>query len=562
MSYFNTVILSKRYILVYISAILISLSYQSVFAQEQKKSNMSIEEMMSLIDKTIDPEFIYEYEKTKYVPPKGKTLLFMGQASERISEYMNEFPDQDIPSGWSAYWGVSEFKGITEPYRNVTGNTQHHQMIIDEFPNTVIHSAMWMVGKWDIAKNTGNGAYDKVIKQFSAWATAANRPIYLRIGYEFDGPHNELEPDEYVKAYKHIVDLIRAEGANNIAFVWHSYASKPYKDYPLSSWYPGDDYVDWVAISVFGHAYNGRDFGSYCENVLNFAKQYKKPVMIAESSPINGIDKENAEVWRNWFANYFTFIYNKNIKAISFINEDWPSLEIEGISEWKDSRLYNNKKVSEAWFKEVNNDCYLKQSPELFNEIGYQYSDSLSFETNIKQEEEVESIEYIIPKVNLPFYVYQDGDNTPYFPSAFMGNYKALSVDFKNTEDVQSGTYALKIKYDAESDWYGLAMVNPADDWGDLAGGYDISGAKTFSFWAKCTQDDRNANIGFGLIKNDKPFPDSTIRMKEINLSTKWKKYTFKLKKEDLSCIRSGFVIFSTGFKQGHEIFIDNVVFE
>ena len=77
-----------------------------------------------------------------------------------------------------------------------------------------------------------------------------------------------------------------------------------------------------------------------------------------------------------------------------------------------------------------------------------------------------------MPKVTLPFYVYKEGESTPYSPSAFMGNYKALSVDLKSTDDVQSGTYALKIKYDAESNWYGLALVNPMNDWGDNAGGY------------------------------------------------------------------------------------------
>mgnify|MGYP006172181811 CR=1 FL=1 len=71
-------------------------------------------------------------------------------------------------------------------------------MLIDSFPNIVIQSAMWMVGKWDITKKTKKGDYDKVIKQYAAWAKSTNRPIYLRIGYEFDGPHNQLEPKKYV----------------------------------------------------------------------------------------------------------------------------------------------------------------------------------------------------------------------------------------------------------------------------------------------------------------------------------------------------------------------------
>ena len=193
----------------------------------------------------------------------------------------------------------------------------------------------------------------------------------MRIGYEFDGSHNELEPKEYVKAYRHIVDLMRAEGVDNIAFVWHSYASKPFKDYPISAWYPGDDYADWVGISVFGHAYSDSGFGSYCDDVLEFAKQHKKPVMIAESNPIHGIDNNSTEVWDQWFVNLFTFTYSKNIKAISFINEDWPRTNIIGISEWQDARLYNNEQVAKAWFEETNKDRYLKQSKDLYKQLGY-----------------------------------------------------------------------------------------------------------------------------------------------------------------------------------------------
>lgn len=360
--------LLKCYIIIFIMLF----SIPSCLGQQEKNVQVQriTDSMNSMIKSDVDPEFVYSYEKTKFVPADGKTLLIMGQTVESINEYMDHFSDQPIPGGWATYWGIPEFVGITESHKYENSSSQNHQLLLEKFPNTIVQSAMWMVGKWDVAKKTGNGDYDKVIKKYAAWAKSANRPIYLRIGYEFDGPHNELEPEEYIKAYRHIVDLLRSDGADNIAFVWHSYASKPFKDYLSSDWYPGDDYVDWAAISVFGHAYDA-DFGPYCDAILKFAKQHKKPVMIAEANPIHGIDRENIEVWNSWFVNFFNFIYNKNIKAISFINEDWPRTGINGISEWKDGRLYNSKQISEAWFKETNKDRYLKQSPVLYEQLGY-----------------------------------------------------------------------------------------------------------------------------------------------------------------------------------------------
>lgn len=323
------------------------------------------------INTQIDPEFNCAYQKTKFVPADGKCLLIMGQTEERIQEYLQHFSNQPIPGGWSAYWGITEFKGITESFTNETGSSQNHQWLIDQFPNTAMHSALWMVGMHDIAEKTATGFYDEIILQFAAWAKTIDRPIYLRIGYEFDGAHNELEPKIYVKAYRKIVDMLRNQGVDNIAYVWHSYAAPPYQGHPISAWYPGDNYVNWMGVSVFGHPYEG-ELTQYSLTVLKYAKEHHKPVMICESNPIRGIATDSSQAWNDWFVNFFSFVYNKNIKAISFINEDWQSLNIPGISEWKDGRLSNNKQVAEAWFNETNKDRYLKQSPELFEQLGYQ----------------------------------------------------------------------------------------------------------------------------------------------------------------------------------------------
>ncbi|ARV08165.1 hypothetical protein BTO05_00360 [Winogradskyella sp. PC-19] len=169
---------------------------------------------------------------------------------------------------------------------------------------------------------------------------------------------------------------------------------------------------------------------------------------------------------------------------------------------------------------------------------------------------------YLVPKVDLPFYVYKDNNEIPYVPSGLMGNYRALNIDLNHTDNVQSGKTAIEISYNVGHDWYGVAMVDPANDWGNILGGYDISGAKSFSFWAKATSNKVLATIGFGLIDKDKPFPDTAKKSVEIILTKEWKKYTIKTKRQDLSCIRSGFVLFSSGIGQGHKIYLDNIVFE
>ncbi len=190
-----------------------------------------------------------------------------------------------------------------------------------------------------------------------------------------------------------------------------------------------------------------------------------------------------------------------------------------------------------------------------YNNVGIASSSILVLDVLAKNKKNIGA------KTTLPFYVYQDGEDAPYHPTGFMGNYKVLSVNVNNKEEVQSGTSSIKISYADDHNWYGIGFVDPKNDWGDVAGGYEIIGAKIFSFWAKASTN-ITANIGFGLIGKDKPFPDSTKNSIEVKLSTKWKKHTINVKKLDLSCIRSGLVLFSNSNSTPHDIYIDNVVFE
>lgn len=70
------------------------------------------------------------------------------------------------------------------------------------------------------------------------------------------------------------------------------------------------------------------------------------------------------------------------------------------------------------------------------------------------------------------------------------------------------------------------------------------------------------AKAGFGLIEEDQPYPDTAKELIEIELTTEWQQYTIKTKKLDMSCIRSGFVLFSSSQGFSHKIYVDNVVFE
>jgi len=61
-------------------------------------------------------------------------------------------------------------------------------------------------------------------------------------------------PERFRDAFRHIIDISRQEGANNITWVFHIDRG----DVPEENWntpdmyYPGDEYIDWIGLSVYG----------------------------------------------------------------------------------------------------------------------------------------------------------------------------------------------------------------------------------------------------------------------------------------------------------------------
>ncbi len=321
------------------------------------------------INTNIDPAYIYSYVGTKYVPPQGSVLLITGQDKNAIPEYINAVGI--VSGGFASYCAVTTNAGLTNDQVKGT-EIQNARWIAQTYPNTVLQTAMWMSGDWDriVIINTTNHTYDANIDAFIALALSVNRPVFLRIGYEFDGPHNKLQPQDYKTAYKYIVDRIRAAGVNNVAFVWHSWADAPYNGYAVSDWYPGDAYVDWFGISFFKQILSPST-RTHMDAFVDLARTYKKPVMIAESTPIGGITPNSYQTWNDWFVPLFDYIHNKNIKAVSYINCNWDILTETIGWGWGDTRVQQFPLIQERWTNEINKPRYLKQSSGLFSTLGY-----------------------------------------------------------------------------------------------------------------------------------------------------------------------------------------------
>ena len=294
------------------------------------------------------------YGKAPFEPPAGKILVLIGQDNKTIEEYLDSV--KIVPAGFMTYTSIQEMTGLDSKSPDYGAGTTFAGKLLKKYPGSVIQIGLYMV---DGLEDTIAGKYDANIDKMAKWFKKTNCPVFLRVGYEFDGPHNHYDPETYKKAYRYTVDRLRKAGVTNVAYVWHSYAYSIKGK--LDDWYPGDEYVDWVGISYFSGP------KSYRDNVAAFAKALGKPVMIGEATP-QGIGTSYGQVsWNRWFRDFFKYVADNDIKIISYINSNWEDQAMWQGQNWQDARVQANKIVKEKWLEEISRDKYLNASKDLYN---------------------------------------------------------------------------------------------------------------------------------------------------------------------------------------------------
>jgi hypothetical protein len=163
----------------------------------------------------------------------------------------------------------------------------------------------------------------------------------------------------------------------------------------------------------------------------------------------------------------------------------------------------------------------------------------------------------------MPFYVYRDSfENMPWAPSGWMGSTELLTLDGENTENPYEGKACIKMRFTGKSGWVGVAWQHPADDWGDKEGGYDLTSATHLELWARGKYAGERMSIGVGLLGKDKDYPDSDkTSVEDILLNDEWQRYRIPLEGIDLTNIKTGFVVTTTGRQTSVNIYLDSIRF-
>jgi hypothetical protein len=168
------------------------------------------------------------------------------------------------------------------------------------------------------------------------------------------------------------------------------------------------------------------------------------------------------------------------------------------------------------------------------------------------------------------FNVYTDArsPDNHYIPAGYMGDYSDVKIDNTCFDNAHSGTTCMKVIYSNAASqgarWIGLYWQNPANNWGEKKGGFDLTGAKKLTFWARgANGGERIEEFKMGGITG--LYPDSDIAgIGPVLLTKEWKQYEIDLSGKDLSYIGGGFC-FSTNLDvnpDGVTFYLDDIKYE
>lgn len=165
-------------------------------------------------------------------------------------------------------------------------------------------------------------------------------------------------------------------------------------------------------------------------------------------------------------------------------------------------------------------------------------------------------------------YVENASKENHFAPSGWMGDFGDLKLNQACTETPRSGNTCIKITYSAKmtqgAGWTGIFWQQPANNWGEKKGGYDLTGAKKLTFWARGAQGgEKIAEFKVGGITGEYPDTDSSS-IGPIELTKEWQKYTIDLDGKDLSHIIGGFCFAASkdDNPNGFVIYFDDIIYE
>lgn len=255
------------------------------------------------------PEFLYAHGIARLAPSSRGIYLsafpdFGGSEDVVTEERLKTFSTIAKHRIAWAYFSNNWYEEIRFPKEAVetihhAGNIPFIRMMMrsntDQLPDPKYNLQMILDGK-----------FDAPLRQWAKDARKVQYPLLVEFGPEPNGDwfpwagkwngNGEVTqfknvktpdgPERFRRAYRHIIELFREEQVNNITWFFHTNAgSKPEEAWNVAkNYYPGDEYIDWIGLSVYGPQRGKVDLYEPFEAIMEYA--YPEIQGITANKPI------------------------------------------------------------------------------------------------------------------------------------------------------------------------------------------------------------------------------------------------------------------------------------
>jgi mannan endo-1,4-beta-mannosidase len=138
------------------------------------------------------------------------------------------------------------------------------------------------------------GNYDAYLSSYAEAVRTFNHPVIISFGHEMNGDwstwgYRHTSPSVFVGAWRHIVKLFRALGANNVTWLWTVNVINDTQNGRIprpNAWWPGSQYVNWVGIDGYYLKASWQFAPLFGPTIADVQALTSDPVLISETGAI------------------------------------------------------------------------------------------------------------------------------------------------------------------------------------------------------------------------------------------------------------------------------------
>ncbi len=204
------------------------------------------------------------------------------------------------------------YSGWAEPFNMTFARTMHSHGIIPYVQIDPSYASVSAIAA---------GSYDNYLRSYADSVRDFSHAVVIGFGHEMNGTWyswgaGQTSPAEFIAAWRHIVTVFRAEGADNVTWLWTVNQEARRGSQPIHSWWPGARYVTWVGIDGY-YVHRNDTFATVFGPTINQVRTLTgKPILLSETA----VSPKYSQFGK--IEDLFNGVASQNILGLVWFDED------------------------------------------------------------------------------------------------------------------------------------------------------------------------------------------------------------------------------------------------